>query len=84
MAFQDYKKRLAKVKTWEKNCQKAEKQITARTESVRKIALGLEDKIRKDSVLFKGYTKHIYQLTGEWYKLAGQIIDLQDKLKKAE
>ena len=84
MAIKDLKSTLRDVQKWTKDNKALQKTQTELTEKTRKKLLAAEDKLRKDSILWKGYYAHLYQLNAEFEKLATPVIKLQDDLKAAE
>lgn len=84
MAIKDLGKTLRNVQKWTKDSKALQKTQTELTEKTRKKLLAAEDKLRKDSILWKGYYAHLYQLNEEFEKLAKPLIELHDDLKAAE
>lgn len=84
MAATDLKKTLADVRKWTSDSKALEKKQTALTEKTRKKLTAAEDALRKDSILWKGYYTHLYQLNAAFEAMAGPAIKLQDELKQAE
>ncbi|MEX0318588.1 MAG: hypothetical protein AB3N21_11590 [Ruegeria sp.] len=83
MADTDYKKRIADIKKWNKDQKGVEKRRTGYIETTRKKLISLEDKLRKDSIVWKGYFKHLYQLNDQYVKLAEPLVKAQADLKAA-